>query len=52
MELKDRVSEYVKEHQGALTSDIIEAMGEDPLDVMDALNELAKEGSVIRSGPA
>jgi hypothetical protein len=46
-EAKNQIREYITQHPGSLTSEIIEALRIDPLTTVDILEELKHEGLVL-----
>ena len=46
-EAKNQIREYIAQHPGSLTSEIIEALKIDPITTADTLEELKREGLVL-----
>jgi hypothetical protein len=46
-EAKDQIRQYITQHPGSLTSEIIEALRIDPITTVDTLRELKHEGLVL-----
>jgi hypothetical protein len=46
-EAKNQIREYITQHPGSLTSEVIEALRIDPITTADTLEELKREGLVL-----